>query len=101
MKPNLNLIAFSLFAITASTWVGINSCNSSPAIAESKRVIPYETCDTNFYNGEVLLPDMVHHDTLIVVDAGYLNKCMADYDIESDADISDILSVTTKKYFGR
>lgn len=58
----------------------------------------YETDDTSFKNGEILLPDYVHTDTLIVVDAKFLNECMQNYDIASDGDINDVLRTTTKKY---
>lgn len=58
----------------------------------------YETDDTNFKNGEILLPDYVHLDTLVVTDAVFLNKWMKDYDVESDGDIIDLLRVSTKQY---
>lgn len=56
----------------------------------------YETDNTHFYNGEILLPDYVHTDTLVVTDAKTLNWCMANYDVASDGDINDILTITTK-----
>lgn len=58
----------------------------------------YETDDTQFYNGEILYPDHVHTDTLIVTDAPFINKWMRDYDAASDGDIYDILRVSTNKY---
>ncbi len=58
----------------------------------------YETDDTTFKNGEVLMPDYVHQDTLVVIDADFLNYCMEKYDIASDGDIADVLRTTTKKY---
>ncbi len=59
--------------------------------------ITYETDNTNFFNGQILLPDYVHTDTLIVKDAKFLNYCMEHYNAGSDGDISDILRVTTTK----
>lgn len=57
----------------------------------------YETSDTAYYNGEILYPDMIHDDTLIVVDASKLNWCMKYYDIASDGDINDVLNAYCKK----
>lgn len=57
----------------------------------------YETDDTQYYKGEVLYPDYVHDDTLVVVNAKDLNMLMEKYDVQSDGDINDILRVTTIK----
>lgn len=54
--------------------------------------------DTSFYNGEILYPDYVHQDTLIVTNAVFLNKWMEEYDVASDGDIMDLLKVGTVKY---
>jgi hypothetical protein len=81
------------------------SCSKpSPTISEED-ICKGDSCDvchksyvTNaikYYNGEVLLPDYVHEDTLIVTDAVFLNYCMENYDIVTDGDIADILRVTT------
>lgn len=51
----------------------------------------YETEGHKYYDGEILLPDYVHIDTLIVVDAKYLNWAMTYYDAASDGDIAEIL----------
>lgn len=56
----------------------------------------YETDDTGFYNGEILLPDYIHIDTLVVTKADVLNWCMEHYDISSNGDIVDILRISTK-----
>lgn len=58
----------------------------------------YDVIDTNYYNGEILLPDYVHTDTLIVIDAKLMNYLMKYYDATSDGDINDILRVGTKPY---
>lgn len=58
----------------------------------------YETDDTVFHNGEVLLPDYVHTDTLLVIDANFINWAMKEYDAQSDGDISDILKTGTVPY---
>lgn len=74
------------------------SCNTNVIHNEGFKYSGYETDDTNYYAGEVLLPDMVHSDTLIVVNADSLNWCMANYDIASDGDINDVLGAyCTKK----
>ena len=57
----------------------------------------YETDDTKYFNGEILPPDYVHEDTLVVIDAAFLNYLMENYDVASDGDISDCLRVTTRK----
>lgn len=51
----------------------------------------YETSDTNYRYGQILYPDMVHSDTLIVTNADSLNWCFENYDIASDGDINDVL----------
>lgn len=58
----------------------------------------YETDDTHFYNGEILLPDYVHSDTLVITDAKFINWAMEYYDAASDGDIFDILHSGAKKY---
>lgn len=50
-----------------------------------------------YKNGEILLPDYVHLDTLIVVNADSLNWAMGYYDPASDGDIADILRIYTVK----
>lgn len=59
----------------------------------------YESDDTNYTNGQILLPDMIHpNDTLIVTNAPYLNECLARPDVGSDGDIMEILNETTVRY---
>lgn len=52
----------------------------------------YETDDTRFKNGEILMPDYVHTEKLMVVNADSLNWAMEYYDAASDGDIADILN---------
>lgn len=59
----------------------------------------YESDDTHYTNGQILLPDMLHDDTLIVTNAPYLNECLARPEVGSDGDIMEILNETTVKYF--
>ena len=51
-----------------------------------------------FANGQILYPDYAHADTLKVVDADYLNKCLNDGKLKSDGDIMEILNETTINY---
>lgn len=51
----------------------------------------YETDDTKFYNGEILAPDYVHKNWLVVTNADSLNWAMEYYDAGSDGDIMDLL----------
>lgn len=55
----------------------------------------YESSDITYYNGEILLPDYVHTDTLVVIDAELLNDIITQPDIASDQDISECLTGTT------
>lgn len=73
--------------------ISIYSCNKGMEVNKHT----FESDDTNYYNGEILYPDYVHSDTLIVMDSKLLNWCMEKYDIGSDGDINDILIATTKK----
>jgi hypothetical protein len=52
----------------------------------------------NFKNEQVLYPDGIHKDTLIVYDAEYINKCLSDGRLKTDGDIMEILNETTVKY---
>ena len=58
----------------------------------------YDTDDQTFYDGEILLPDMVHDDTLIVTNAELLNEYIGSEDIGSDGDINDLLKEGTVKF---
>lgn len=55
----------------------------------------YETSYTHYYDGQILLPDYVHSDTLVVISSKFLNWAMEHYDAASDGDISDILGEGT------
>lgn len=58
----------------------------------------YESDDTNYINGQLLLPDYIHpKDTLVVTNAPYLNECLARPDVGSDGDIMEILNETTER----
>lgn len=54
---------------------------------------PVTTDSVWYHNGEVLLPDYVHSDTLIVTDATFLNKWLIcnEYNVGGDGDIDDLL----------
>jgi hypothetical protein len=52
----------------------------------------------HFKMGEILYPDYVHEDTLIVYDPEYLNQCLSDGKLKTDADILEILNETTVRY---
>lgn len=56
--------------------------------------IPYES-DSKFYAGQVLYPDYVHTDTLVVLDGVRLSWAMSNPNIASDEDISDVLGEFT------
>jgi len=60
-------------------------------VPNKKVVHTYETDDLSFKNGEILYPDYVHDDTIIVSNADSLNWCMENYNIASDGDIWDVL----------
>lgn len=77
---------YILFLVFLTGWLP-PGCGHTPS---------YESDDTDFYNGEILLPDYVHQDTLIVTNAAFLNWAMEHYDAASDGDILDILCVTTE-----
>lgn len=62
------------------------------------KYVGYESDDTNYTKGQILLPDMVHSDTLIVTDGAYLNECLARPDVGSDDDLFEILNETTVRY---
>ena len=46
---------------------------------------------TNYTNGQILLPDFAHNDTLIVVNANRLNSLFSGATVEDITDLSDIL----------
>lgn len=80
--------------IYATAYVKDNEFHSYPDYTHS-----YETNESKFYNGEVLLPDYVHLDTLVVIDAAFLNEMIISdkYEVASDGDINDLLTVATVK----
>jgi hypothetical protein len=66
------------------------------AIVNPFKYAGYETDDTTYFNGQILYPDYVHLDTLIVTDATRLNQLIGGDDIGSDQDIIDVLCITTE-----
>ena len=52
---------------------------------------------SQYYDGEVLLPDYVHSDTLVVTNAWLLNWYMKRVD-GSDGEIMEALELTTRVY---
>lgn len=96
-KKDYTLLAlFIPFAIACLFEIGIGCESSKTRQPESFKYAGYETDDTTYFNGQVLYPDYVHLDTLIVTDAETLNRLMSQYDIASDADIMDVLCITTE-----
>lgn len=56
----------------------------------------YDVNDTTYHNGELLYPDYVHPETLIVVKADSLNWSMKSGELESDSDIMNALKMYCK-----
>jgi hypothetical protein len=52
--------------------------------------------EQRFRNGDILLPDYVHEDTLIVTDADWLNKYIDS--TGGDGEIMELLNHSTEKY---
>lgn len=57
-----------------------------------------EIKDAPYSNGQILYPDYIHQDTLVVVNAKFLNYMMANYNIGTDSEINNLLTGTTIKY---
>jgi hypothetical protein len=55
----------------------------------------YETDDTNYYQGQILLPDLIHSDTLAVIFPELLNKMLQDPTISSDEELDEIIQECT------
>lgn len=75
------------------------ACNKT----DSPDVQPFGTDDRaitglDFYNGQVLLPDYAHKDTLVVTNAVELSCLLNSPVIATDGEIAWLLSVTTRKY---
>jgi hypothetical protein len=81
MKLFLLLLLVLIVAILASC--------SSP----SQRAIEgdSDTYPTHYTNGQILLPDYAHNDTLVVINANRLNSLFSGPPVQGDEDISDIL----------
>lgn len=78
--------------ITSAIYFGLyvkdNEFHTWPEYSHS-----YET-DESYYNGEILLPDYVHIDTLQVINAQLLNDVLSNDTtglIQSDGDIYEVL----------
>lgn len=84
------LLIILLFAV-------LSSCqkNDTKIIEIPFKYAGYECNDTNYINGQILYPDYVHLDTLVVIDAATLNELIQLPDIGSDEDISEILNEST------
>lgn len=104
----LPICALSLFCLLSFiSQNGINSNNTArnTNFCEPVYFMPeivqqhfYETDESpKFYNGEILMPDYVHQDTLQVINADFLNEMILSnkYDIASDGDIYDVLQEGT------
>lgn len=61
---------------------------------QSYQMPTYET-DNSFKSGEILLPDYVHLDTLVVLDGLRLTWHIQSPDVASDEEISEILGEYT------
>lgn len=93
----VRLLVESKFAYTSPAEDSVLS-NWFTVKNERFKYMGYESDDTNYTNGQILLPDLVHSDTLIVTNAPYLNECLARPDVGSDGDIMEILNETTVRY---
>lgn len=96
MKQETKIRIFGvLMAISSISYMGCyivdNEFKKEPV--NQVYVHSYETDENRFYNGEILYPDMVHADTLRVINANFLNEMIIDnkYNVESDGDIYDVL----------
>lgn len=65
------------------------SCNNTPA---PYKYSGYETDDTSYVKGQVLPPDQIHDNALIVVNADSLNWSLRYENSESDADLIRVLN---------
>ncbi len=99
----LLVIACLLIVLSGILIINLKEVANENKIATSQKFPPtvcnghtYESDDNTFYNGEILTPDYVHQDTLIVTNAELLNKLMQSPDIDSDQDIANILRRTTQ-----
>lgn len=88
----IGLTAILSMAIYFAAYVSDNEFKHKEPAAS---VHSYETDEHRFYNGEILMPDYVHLDTLSVTDADFLNEMIIEdkYQIQGDGDISDLLGV--------
>lgn len=60
-------------------------------LADNFSDMPGPGARQNYKNGEILLPDYAHTDTLTVIDSEGLNAAMEDLQPATDQEISDIL----------
>lgn len=78
-----------------TAYISLIQCTSH----RSTKYDGYESDDTSYVNGQILVPDMIHPDTLVVLDADYLNKCLGDdMLLQSDDDLIELLNETTAPY---
>jgi len=95
IKPIFLLIPFFVLIFMACKKEGNIASKIDNKLVVLNASHTYESDDTGFYDGEILLPDYVHSDTLVVVSSKFLNWAMEHCDAGSDGDISDILGEGT------
>ena len=76
----------ALLCIAILLWLLSIGYNDSP---KNERQFP------DYKNGEILYPDMIHSDTLTVIDADGLNQAAAYWD-GSDGEINEALHIHCK-----
>lgn len=103
----LPIVAASFFCLTSyikQNGIDSQNCNRNTMFTDPIQLVDtipyvhsYETDENKFYNGEILLPDMVHADTLQVINADFLNEMIIEdkYEIASDGDIYEVLAEGT------
>lgn len=94
-KPLFLLIPFFVVVFMGCKKDGSIASKMDDKLAVLDSLHTYESDDTGFYDGEILLPDYVHSDTLVVISSKFINWAMEYYDAGSDGDISDILGEGT------
>ena len=90
MKPLIffaGLILITYFAMTT---------NSHFTLSESKPVFKVDRAD--FKDGEIVLPDYAHDDTLIVLNSFKLNEAIDNCE-GTDGEIDSVLHLYCKPYF--
>lgn len=96
-ETKIRIYGLTLIAVSTLYFALYVKANDFPDVKVNTYVHSYETDENRFYNGEILLPDYVHADTLQVINADFLNEMIIDngYNAESDGDIYDLLQEGT------